>query len=175
METKKSKWAGLGAIVVARQSDDAKGNASTEAQNDHVSKAVAAAGMHVVDRLMLAGVPASAPARVREVVEGLFQRKRERDDFDVIAWQIEDRATRGGGGFGMWLEHEAKRHGLRVYYTDSEMDDRPYSAVIRVPNSFECVWPSPRGFSTKCHRPCSCFRQKRPAAAPCGSRRELTH
>src|SRR4051812_16721294 len=109
MEPSKSKWQGLGAIVVARQSDDKEGTASTEAQLDHITKMLAAAGMHVVDKEMLDGVPASAPARITEILLALFKRKKEKNDFDVIAWQVEDRATRGGGEFGMWLGHEAKR------------------------------------------------------------------
>ncbi|CAN5338513.1 hypothetical protein BH09PLA1_BH09PLA1_00190 [soil metagenome] len=132
MNTQKNKWDGQGAIVVARQSDDGLGTTSTEAQLDHIWKKLAEVGMHVVDKEMLDGVPASAPARITEILERLFKRKKRDNDFDVIAWQIEDRATRGGGEFGMWLEHEAKRHGLRVYFADSDMADTPYASVVRV-------------------------------------------
>lgn len=129
---KQSKWNGLGAIVVARQSDDKKGTASTQAQLDHIKKKLAEEGMRYVDKEILDGVPASAPARITEILKKLVKRKKEKNDFDVIAWQVEDRATRGGGEFGMWLQHEAKVHGLRVYYTDSDMEERPYSPVVRV-------------------------------------------
>lgn len=132
MQMEKSKWEGKRAIVVARQSDDKNGTASTEAQLEHIVKQLANVGMKFVDKEMLDGVPASAPARMTEILQKLFARKKRNDDFDVIVWQIEDRATRGGGEFGMWLEHEAKRHGLRVYFTDSEMSDSPYASVVRV-------------------------------------------
>jgi hypothetical protein len=132
MEASKNKGEGLGAIVVARQSNDSDGTASTAAQLDHITKKLAGVGMRVVDNEMLDGVPASAPARITEILERLLKRKKEENDFDVIAWQVEDRATRGGGKFGMWLEHEAERRGLRVYFTDSAMDEQPYSSVVRV-------------------------------------------
>ena len=131
MHKPKNKWEGLRAFVVARQSDDKDGTASTEAQLDHIKKKLSEVGMVYADKVMLNGVSAASPARITEILQRLFQRKHQHDDFDVIVWQVEDRATRGGGEFGMWLEHEAKRHGLLVYFTDSEMDDRPYAPVIR--------------------------------------------
>lgn len=131
MENQKNKWQDKDAVLVARQSNDKDGNASTQAQYDHICKKLAEVGMRVVDRVMLEGVPASAAARITEILEALFERKKKRNDFEVIAWQVEDRATRAGGKFGMWLEHECERRGLRVYYTDSEMDDRSYSSVVR--------------------------------------------
>ncbi len=131
METK-NKWQGLGAIVVARQSNDSDGTASTEAQLDHVEKKLNSVGMQVVDSEMLEGVSAASAARITEVLQKLFERKKRDNDFDVIAWQIEDRATRAGGKFGMWLEHEAECHGLRAYFTDSEMEEQPYAPVVRV-------------------------------------------
>jgi hypothetical protein len=132
METSKNKWEGLRAIIVGRQSDDAKGTASTEAQLDHIEKVLAGLGMRVVDTVSLEGVSAASPARIAEIVQKLFKRKKDDDDFDVIVWQIEDRATRGGGKFGMWLEHEAERNALRVFFTDSQMEDQPYAPVVRV-------------------------------------------
>src|SRR3712207_7661726 len=32
----------------------------------------------------------------------------------------------------LFRSHEAERHGLRVYFTDSEIDDQPYAPVVRV-------------------------------------------
>ena len=97
MQTEKSKWQGKRAIVVARQSDDKDGTASTEAQLEHIIKQLGNVGMKVVDNEMLQGVSASAPARITEILQRLFDRKKRSNDFDVIVWQIEDRATRGGG------------------------------------------------------------------------------
>ena len=132
MNSADKKWNGLGAIVVARQSNDKDGTTSTEAQADHIIKKLAAVGMRFVDKEMLDGVSAVAPARIKQLLRKLFERKQKLNDFDVIVWQVEDRATRGGGKFGMWLEHEAECHGLKVYFTDSEMDDQPYAPVVRV-------------------------------------------
>jgi hypothetical protein len=133
MKGSKNKWDGLGAIVVGRQSDDGEGNASTAAQLDYLMKELAKVGLRLVDHLLLDGVPASAPARINELVlEPLFKRKREHNDFEVIAWMIEDRATRGGGEHGLWLEHEAKRHGLRVFFPGDDQPSGPYAPVVRV-------------------------------------------
>src|SRR5438045_190311 len=109
MDGPKGKWQEMGAIVVVRQSNDKDGTASTAAQLDYMMKELDAVGLRYVDKEVLDGVPGSAPARISEVLEKLIKRKETANDFDVIAWQVEDRASRGGGEHGMWLEHEAKR------------------------------------------------------------------
>src|SRR5688572_2345899 len=103
MEPSKNKWNGLRAIVVARQSDDKDGTASTAAQLDYMKKELERVGLKYVDHEMLEGVRGSASATLTEHVKKLFERKKQKNDFDVIAWQIEDRASRSGGEFGMWL------------------------------------------------------------------------
>jgi hypothetical protein len=82
-------------------------------------------GMRLVDKETLDGVPGSSPAKLMDVIEKLFNRKKTKNDFEVIAWQVEDRASRSGGEFGMWLQHEAKRHGLLVYFAGDENIDTP--------------------------------------------------
>ncbi len=133
MKKLKNKWHGLRAIVVVRQSDDKDGITSTKAQIEYLKKKLAEEGMHIVAVESLEGVSAASPAVIEAFLQRLFGRKKKDDDFDVIAWQLEDRATRGGGEFGMWLRHEAKRNGLRVYIADDEVkDDQPYGSVVRV-------------------------------------------
>jgi hypothetical protein len=132
MNPSKGKWEGLRAVVVVRQSSDKEGTASTAAQLDFMHKEFQRVGMRYVDKEVLEGVPGSAPARITEVLEKLIRRKKKADDFDVIAWMVEDRASRGGGEHGMWLEHEAKRHGLRVFFAGDEYDAVPYAPVVRV-------------------------------------------
>jgi hypothetical protein len=144
MEQQKTKWHSKRVIAVVRQSlnkDEAKsakdkssddGSASTAAQLDNLRKIFHLLGMKYVDKRVLEDTPASAPARITEIVQELFERKRIKNDFDVIAWQVEDRASRGGGEHGMWLEHEAKRHGLLVFYPGDEVPSGPYAPVVRV-------------------------------------------
>jgi hypothetical protein len=129
---KKSKWNNLRAFVIARQSEDKNGTSSTEAQLSYMLKKLEAEGTQMVGKKMLDGVSAAAPAKITEIVQELFERKKRQNDFDVIAWQLEDGATRGGRQYGMWLEHEANRHGLLIYFADSEIGDIPYASVIRV-------------------------------------------
>src|SRR4051812_18912142 len=95
-------------------------------------KELARVGLRYVDKELLDGVPASAPARLMVVIEKLFEQKRLKNDFEVIAWQQEDRANRSGAQFGMWLEHEAKRCGLRVFFAGDDQMDVPYAPVLRV-------------------------------------------
>jgi hypothetical protein len=144
MEQQKTKWHGKRVIAVVRQSDNKEdanasdqkasddGSASTAAQLDNLRKIFEQLGIKYVDKVVLDGVPASAPARITEIVEQLFERKKNKNDFDLIAWQVEDRASRGGGEHGMWLEHEAKRHGLLVFYPGDEVPMGPYGSVVRV-------------------------------------------
>ncbi len=88
--------------------------------------------MQYVDKVVLDGVPASAPARISEIVKRLFERKKIKNDFDVIAWQIPDRASRGGGKHGMWLERQANRNRLLIFYPGDEAPDGEYASVVRV-------------------------------------------
>jgi hypothetical protein len=132
METSKSKWQDKRAIIVVRQSSDKDGTASTAAQLDYMLKDLVRVGMVYADKVVLEGVVGSSAARITEELEALFARKKKANDFEVIAWQLEDRASRGGGEFGMWIEHEAKRHGLLVYISGDEGTNVPYAPVVRV-------------------------------------------
>ena len=131
MESTKTAWDGLRAIAVVRASDDKDGTASTAAQLDYMMKELDEQGMRFVGAEILDGVKASAPARIDEVLGRLFGRKRATDDFDVIAWMVEDRASRGGAKHGMWLEQEATRHGLRVYFPGDDGLPGPFKEALR--------------------------------------------
>jgi hypothetical protein len=132
MQYQKSSWQGLGAIVVVRQSDDSTGTASTAAQLDYMSKELDRVGMRLVDKEVLEGIPGSAPARLHEIMDKLFARKKQKNDFSVSAWQIEDRASRSGGEHGMWLQHECKRRGILMFFAGDEYDAVPFAPVVRV-------------------------------------------
>jgi hypothetical protein len=144
MEEKKTTWRDKRVIAVVRQSLNKEGaestkdhrsedgSASTAAQLDNLRKIFERLGMRYVDKVVLDGVPASAPARISEIVEQLFERKKTKNDFDVIAWQVEDRASRGGGEHGMWLQHEANRHGLLIFFPGDDVPPVAYGSVVRV-------------------------------------------
>jgi hypothetical protein len=89
METSKNKWQDKRAIVVVRQSSDKDGTGSTEAQLDYRVKDLKRAGMVCVDKVVLEGVTGASPARITQVIEALFVRKKDEKDFEVIAWQVE--------------------------------------------------------------------------------------
>ena len=120
----------------AKPTDDEKaadGSAFTAAQLDNLRKIFDRLGMQYVDKVVLDGVPVSALVRISEIVKRLFERKKIKNDFDVIAWQIPDlAASRGGGKHGMWLEHEANRNRLLIFYPGDEAPDGEYASVVRV-------------------------------------------
>lgn len=126
-----NQWEDKRAIVLVRQINDKDGCGSTEAQVDFMSRSVIDAGMRVVDKVVLEGVTGSLPGR-REDLEQLLERRRTKRDFDVIAVQLTDRLTRGGGGHGMWFEHECLRHGVEVHFAGEAEAHGPYRNLIQV-------------------------------------------
>jgi len=131
MNQQSNQWQGKGYIASVRQSDDKDGGASTAAQLAYLEGQCAAVGMHYVDKSVGEGLTGSLPAK-RSDLEALLKRKREKNDFEVIAVQVEDRLTRGGGTHGMWFEHECLRHGISIFFAGDDVPKGPYSAMIRV-------------------------------------------
>jgi hypothetical protein len=87
--------------------------------------------MVYVDKIELEGVTGSLPAR-REHYEQLKKRKLEKNDFDTIVIQRIDRATRGGGDFGIWLETELKLCGIRVRFVGEDLPVGRHSSMIKM-------------------------------------------
>ena len=129
-ENQKRKWKDKRYIGLARQSDDKEGNASTIGQLAHLRRECAAVGMSETDVIALDGVTGSMPGR-RSDMQALLRRKRERDDFDVIAVHVVDRLTRGGTKHGFWFEHECAMLGLEVFFVGEDIPSGPYSSVVR--------------------------------------------
>ena len=125
-ENQKRKWKDKRYIGLARQSDDKEGNASTIGQLAHLRRECAAVGMSETDVIALDGVTGSMPGR-RSDMQALLRRKRERDDFDVIAVHVVDRLTRGGTKHGFWFEHECAMLGLEVFFVGEDIPSGPYS------------------------------------------------
>src|SRR5688572_21055309 len=103
----RSMWEGSRYICLVRQSNDDDGDDSVLAQMKYLRAECDGDGMAYVDKIVLEGVTGSLPAR-REHYKKLIKRKLEKDDFDTLVVQKMDRATRGGGDFGIWLETELK-------------------------------------------------------------------
>jgi len=86
-------------------------------------------GMVNTDEVVLNGMTGSIPGK-REDLEQLLQRKRDKDDFDVLLVQRIDRATRGGSKHGFWLEHECDRHGIILHYVGEDLPENPEHAAM---------------------------------------------
>ena len=126
------RWRGRRCICLVRQSSDADGTTSTEAQLQWLHADAHARGMTNVADVTLEGVTGSLPG-MRTDLEDLLNRKREQDDFDVLLVQRLDRLTRGGSEHGFWFEHEANKVGIDILYPGDDLPkDSRYSSLIKV-------------------------------------------
>lgn len=118
-------------ICLVRASDAADGTTSTEAQLSLLRDYGDRMGMVFVDKIVLDGVTGSLPGK-REDLDGLLDRKRRQNDFDVVILQRLDRLTRGGSAHGFWFEHECNRVGLRLLFVGDDIPDGRYANLIKV-------------------------------------------
>jgi Resolvase, N terminal domain/Recombinase len=124
------RWKGKRFIGLARQSDNKDGNASTESQLVHMRRECDAVGMTETDVIPLKGVTGSLPGRRKDLID-LLKRKREKNDFDVIAVHVVDRLTRGGTKHGFWFEHECDLAGVELFFVGENIPSGPYSSIVR--------------------------------------------
>lgn len=117
-------------INLVRASDAKEGTTSTEAQLQSLRSDCDLLGMIHVDDVVLDGVTGSLPGK-RKDLDDLLERKRTRNDFDVIVLQVINRMTRGGCGHLFWFEHECKRVGLLVHYASEDLPDGKYRNLIK--------------------------------------------
>lgn len=127
------RLAGKTYVTLIRQSDDTDGEQSVEAQQMLLDAYAARRQMVPANhgRIVLPGVTGSLPGN-RTDLEMLLQRKRQRDDFDVILVQKIDRMTRGGGEHGFYIEWEFIKLGVEILYPGDNLPDGPYQAVIKM-------------------------------------------
>ena len=124
------RWKGKRYIALARQSDDKDGNASTTGQLAHMRRECGDVGMSETHVILLEGVTGSMPGKRKDLL-ALLRRKREKNDFDVIAVHVVDRLTRGGTRHGFWYEQECTLVGLELFFVGENMPSGPYSSVVR--------------------------------------------
>lgn len=90
-----SKLAGKRYIGLQRCSSIAQADTSIDDQRSVIEAFARHHGMVYVDEVVLEGVSGSVPGNRRDL-ESLIQRKKERDDFDVLLVHDLSRLTRGG-------------------------------------------------------------------------------
>lgn len=133
------KFSGKRYICLVRQSNGGNGEWSTEAQLKWMHEEGARLGMIRVEDVILVGLTGSIPGK-RLDLERLLQRKRDRDDFDVLLVQRIDRATRGGSKHGFWLEHECDRHGIILHYVGEDLPEDPHHAIWAKVSKYEAAY-----------------------------------
>ena len=122
------RYRGKRYIVLVRQSNATEGTTSTEAQLNWMHGEGERLGMTLTEDLVLEGVTGSIPGK-RKDLEQLFERKRTRDDFEVLMIQLMDRSTRSGAEHGLWFEHECARHGIRILYPGEDLPENQDAAL----------------------------------------------
>ena len=111
-------------ICLVRQSSDADGTTSTQAQLEWLHAEAKRQGMVIVDDVVLEGVSGSLPGN-RADLNNLLTR------YDVLLVQRMDRLTRGGSYHGFWFEFEVTRAGKTVLYPGDNLPTGPYSGLIK--------------------------------------------
>lgn len=108
-------------IALTRCSSAAQIDTSISAQNALVERFAQEHGMVCAGVVELAGVSGSVPG-IRTDIDEIIQRKRERNDFDVVLLQDATRFTRAGIAHGMKLLYELRAAGIQEVFV---MDDAP--------------------------------------------------
>lgn len=129
--TNPSRYRGKRYIALVRASDTSDGTTSTEAQLAMLHQSAAKMGMSCTDEIVLDGVTGSMPGK-RGDLTTLFQRKAEKNDFDLLLVQRLDRLTRSGSGHGFWIEHECERAGIELIIVGDDIPEGPYASLIKV-------------------------------------------
>ncbi len=86
--------------------------------------------MIYIDDVILGNVSGSKPGN-RDDLPELIARKIQKNDFDVLLVQTEDRLTRSGGEHGSWMQYKLKRNGIQVVFTSSDVPEGSFAHTIR--------------------------------------------
>lgn len=129
VDTKKH-WGGRRFICLARQSNDDQGNDSVRAQLEFLKAACEKLRMIFVAEVVLEGVSGSVPGK-RSDIDELIERKRIKDDYDVLVVQRYDRLTRGGASHGFWAQHEFEKVGVELFFPGEDVPDGPWASLIQ--------------------------------------------
>jgi DNA invertase Pin-like site-specific DNA recombinase len=123
-----SKFKGKRYICLVRASHSTE-ELSTDAQLKMQNDAAQKEGMIYVDKKVSDGLTGSLPGK-REDLEELLERKRTKNDFDVLVLQRVDRLTRGGLRHGFWFEFECQRLGIELFFVGDDIPDGPHADLV---------------------------------------------
>ena len=117
-------------INLVRCSTDQQTETSIPGQLELLNQFAAAHGMVHVDDVVLQGVSGSKPGN-RDDLDQILDRKRLKNDFEILLVQTEDRLTRGGARHGIWIKYELEKVGVSVIFASSDVPDGPYGDIAQ--------------------------------------------
>ena len=126
---KHCRWNGKRFICLVRQPNDAQGNDSVRTQLEFLRVECEKRGMTFVDQVVLERVSESKPGE-RTDLDELSRRKRERDDYDVLVVQKNDRLTRGGATHAAWIKYEFAKLGVELFFPGEDQIDSQDANLI---------------------------------------------
>jgi hypothetical protein len=92
--------------------------------------------IHAGNDVVLEGITGSLPG-ARDDIDAVVERKRERDDFDILLVQDGSRFTRGGGDHTGWIKHTLACEGVEVIFvTSGTTGDPDADSVLHTMNGF---------------------------------------
>lgn len=123
-----SKYKGKRYICVVRASHSTD-EISTDAQLKMAHAAAEREEMRFVEALILDGVTGSLPGK-RKDLEALLERKRTRNDFEVLVLQRVDRLTRSGLRHGFWFEWECQKLGIELLFVGDDIPTGEHADLV---------------------------------------------
>ncbi len=122
------KIKGMNCVVLKRCSSAAQIATSMANQDCTTEACIRENDLHVVHEELLEGVTGSIPGN-RTDIEAIIQRKKTRNDFELLVVQDATRFTRAGQGHGQKLIYDLRAAGIMVYFLaediliDNEMNE----------------------------------------------------
>lgn len=103
------------------RASDEDTESSTEAQMKLLTAFADGMGMIYVGKIVRNNLTGSLPGKREADFAALIDRKKTKNDFDIVLVQRLDRLTRSGSDHGFWFEHECRRAGIRVLFVGDDI------------------------------------------------------
>jgi DNA invertase Pin-like site-specific DNA recombinase len=123
-----SRFAGKRYICLVRASHSTE-ELSTDAQLNLMNDVAQKLQMFYVDAVVVDGLTGSLPGK-REDLEALLERKRIKNDFDVLVLQRVDRLTRSGLRHGFGFEWQCQCLGIELLFVGDDIPDNEYTDMV---------------------------------------------
>lgn len=153
----KTKYEGLRYIALPRCSTLGQADTSIDDQLGVIHAFGRAHQMIPVGEMLLPGLTGSIPG-LRQDIDELVKRKRERNDFDCVLIQDSDRMSRAGTMHGASVEYRLRSEGIRIICVSDDLPEGEDGDVIRMMRYYAAhkqvegiAYASTRGCSAAMH------------------------